>query len=115
MAKARANLTIEPAVWDAALAFFKKHPEMGSISSLFENTLKEFLKLMPPFVERAKAGDKEAALILLQMGFNTQVAQSSLMLNKLYEAIDPQTTLFDKTSLPKSIEEKGTKPRKKSK
>lgn len=95
MAKARANLTIDPAVWDAALEFFGKHPEMGSISSFFETTLRQFLQIMPPFVERAKSGDREAALALLQMGFNTHIAEGASVLNQLYTLPPAQTQLFE--------------------
>jgi hypothetical protein len=96
MAKARANLTVDPAVWDAALEFFGKHPEMGSISSFFETTLKQFLQIMPPFVERAKAGDRQAATALLQMGFNVHMIEGLSVLNQLYSLPSEQSELFQK-------------------
>jgi hypothetical protein len=76
--KIRANLTIEADLWDKAKIFFSENPEMGSISAFIEMTLREFMEFMPEMVAKARAGDGQAALAVLQRSHNVMNAQNSL-------------------------------------
>ena len=84
MAKVRASITIDSHVWDSVRTFFGDNPELGSISAFVEMNLRQFMEVMPDFVARARAGDKDAAVMVLNRAFNTSVGQGSSMLNEMY-------------------------------
>jgi hypothetical protein len=85
--KIRANLTIEADLWDKAKIFFSETPEMGSISAFIEMTLREFMEFMPEMVAKARAGDGQAALAVLQRTHNVMNAQNSLDLLEMDQII----------------------------
>jgi hypothetical protein len=84
MAKVRASITIDANLWDSVRTLFGENPELGSISAYVEMNLRDFMAVMPDFVARARVGDKDAAVMVLNRAFNTSVGQSSSFLNQMY-------------------------------
>lgn len=101
--KARVNLTIDGQLWESVRAFFDDNPQMGSVSALVEMTLREFMATMPEIVARARAGDAQAALMVMQRSHNERNAEISLGLNEIQQAIlyPPVSSASPEKELPK--------------
>jgi hypothetical protein len=70
--KFKATVSIEREVWDRSKKFFESNPQIGSISAFFELALESLMDTLEPVMQRARSGDKEAALFLLEHSFITR-------------------------------------------
>lgn len=81
--KFKATVSIEREVWDRSKKFFESNPEIGSISAFFELALESLMDTLEPVMQRARSGDKEAALYLLEHSFITRSHEATGELVKL--------------------------------
>lgn len=66
MTKIRANLYLDKDIYERAKKLANFMPGAFSVSQSVEQFLSQMLSVMEPFVEKAKAGDKEAAYQLFK-------------------------------------------------
>jgi hypothetical protein len=111
MAKVRAGVTVDYEIWTAAKKLFEENPGLGSISSYMELSLAQLLSVLPPLLDQVKKGNKEAVHMMLQLGFNTHIADGAQFLNTLYtDSNSPlaQPNLFEKKVKKGNVSKKKT-------
>lgn len=88
--KFKATVSIEREVWDRSKKFFESNPEIGSISGFIEMSLLALMDTLEPVMQRARSGDKDAALSLLERSFITHSHEATAGLSSVRTLVDAQ-------------------------
>jgi hypothetical protein len=86
--KVQAGVSIDSELWESAKVLFRDNPQLGSISAFFELQLRNFMSVMPSFLEQARAGDAQSALKILNRFATSETANSLQNLNILQDHLD---------------------------
>jgi hypothetical protein len=84
MAKRRVNIYVDGETYDRVKSICGRFGNDLSVSSLLNQTLHIFDAQFSPALERALAGDKDAALELVQLSGLTGLSQVSALLGEIH-------------------------------